>query len=153
ATTLGRSWAVAGAAVTSKPINAASCPVFGAEVKNIVGSSCAERMEDIRLLFSAGPFGDGHRPVPRNFRLEVAETDPLRAPAQVHLRERYRAPVLGVCDRLAGVVENRGNHPVPRDVLVGTAHHVDVVLASPGPGQKRVAAPHGPGDHFGTAIG
>src|SRR2546423_1929898 len=64
-------------------------------------------------------------PVPRDFRLEVAEADPLRALVQVHLDDRYRAPVLRLGRHLAGVVVDRRDHPVARHVLVGAADNVD----------------------------
>ena len=65
---------------------------------------------------------------------------------------QYLPWLSGPGDGPAGVVEDGGGHPVVRDVLVGAADQVDVVLTRPGRGQERVAAPDGPGDHLGAAV-
>src|SRR4029077_6303104 len=40
-------------------------------------------------------FRSGGRPVPGDLRFEIAEADPVRALAEVHLRHRHAAPLLG----------------------------------------------------------
>src|SRR5947207_13274272 len=58
------------------------------------------------------------RPVPGDLGLEVAEADPLQPPVEVHLGDRDRAPVLGLRDHFAGVVEDGRGHPIAGNMLV-----------------------------------
>src|ERR1035438_4287328 len=90
--------------------------------------------------------------MPWNLRLEVAEADPVGAAIQVHFRNCDSTPLRALREHGAGVVEDGGDHPVARHILVCAADDIDVVLASTGTGQLWVAAPNGPGDHLGAVV-
>ncbi len=51
-------------------------------------------------------------------------------------------------DGAAGAIPHGGQHPVGRDVLIGAAHQVHMVLGSPCAGQFRIASPYRPRNHF-----
>src|SRR5579859_6203926 len=94
-----------------------------------------------------------HRSMSRDFGLEISQADPLRAVVEIDLSNGNGAPILGLGDRLAAMVEHRRDHPVVRDILIGAADEVYVILTGPGASQQRVASPNRPGDHLRTVNG
>ena len=59
---------------------------------------------------------------------KIAEAFPTSCRIQVDLRYCHGSPVFGKCHGFAGVVPNRGKHPVTGNVLVGAADQVHVIL-------------------------
>src|SRR5262245_55385653 len=88
------------------------------------------------------------RTMARNFSLEVAQTRPVQPLIQIDFADYDRAPLLGVGQRATRMVVDRGEHPVARDVFVGAADKVDMVLDGSGLSQQRVTAPDRPCDYL-----
>src|SRR6266700_6324554 len=101
---------------------------------------------------AVSPLRLSERTVPGNLRLEIAQARPFRRLVEVHFSHNDRSPFLGQGDRFSCVIENGRDHPVARDVFVGAADQIDVVLRRARACQFRIAAPHGPGNHFCAAI-
>src|SRR5581483_3127919 len=88
--------------------------------------------------------------MPRNLGFEVAQADPLRAFAEIDFRDGDAAPLLALREESARVIVDAGDHPVSAHVFVRAADNINMVFASAGGGQKRIAAPDRPGDDLGA---
>ena len=65
----------------------------------------------------------------RNFRAKIAKTRPVEPFSQIDFGHCDRAPFGGLCQHMAFAIIDAGDHPVVRDIRVGTADDKDVVLA------------------------
>ena len=92
------------------------------------------------------------RAVTLDLCLEIAQTVPVKWPAEVHLRDGNAAPLFRLRHHTAIVSVDPRDHPVIGSICVCAADHLDVVLTSSRGSQHWIAAPYGPGDHFGTIL-
>lgn len=85
---------------------------------------------------------------------EIAEAVPVHGCGEIDLGDGDVAPVVGLRDDVAVVVEDAGDHPIVlRGVGVGAAGDEDVVFAGAGTGEHGIAAPNRPGDDLRAADG
>ena len=86
-----------------------------------------------------------------DLRLAVAEALTVEAAVEVNLGDGNSAPIVRLCQWLAIVAVDGGDHPVGRGIGVGAADNVDMVFTGKCGTRQGVAAPHRPGDDL-TAL-
>jgi hypothetical protein len=92
------------------------------------------------------------RAVGGNLRLEVAEALPVEAAVEVDLGDGEAAPLVGLCQRLAVVAVDGGDHPVSGGIGVGAADQIHVVFTGAGGTEQGIAAPHRPRNHLRSIV-
>src|SRR5262249_52822015 len=88
----------------------------------------------------------------RQFGFEIPQAGPPQSLLQVDLGHNHGSPFLGVNELVSRMVVYCSEHPLARDIFVCAADEVDVIFAGARRSQQRVAAPHGPRDHFGAVV-